>query len=342
MIKLDLKKPLIGSYCVYAFIFSLMPEGEEAIHWLCNNFIQIRYIPGVNIIFFEQYRSLVDTCPYLTHFSCSREIIKNEFHDFHNYVEKIIQQEHYVFLYIDRYHISIYNEYHKEHNFHEISIYGFDEKEKIYYCADNIGDGRFTTFECSYDEFETAYEAVHDVPYKENVHLLRLGKWWDLEDEPIRMDRIVKLLDDYVNSDYTNNTLEPIFDMKYGFNAHYEILHDLEEGHKQGDMDIRSICTLYEQKKLMTIRFKYLYEKEGKEVYKMLAEFFEGLEKEYYKIRNTITRYLAIQNDADYEERNKVYSKIIGRFQKCVDDEKKIWEKIKFTKDYGAYGIELK
>ncbi|MBP3325591.1 MAG: hypothetical protein J6L77_04120 [Coprococcus sp.] len=342
MIKLNLKKPLVGSFPVYSDVFALMPDGEEALHWLCNNFIQIRYFTTVSVIFFEQYRSLLDTCPFLTHFSCSREIIKNEFHDIHNYAEKMIRQEHYVFLYVDRYYISGYEEYKVEHHLHEILLYGFDEKEKIYYCADNIGDGRFGTLECKYEEFEAAYDAIHDVPFHQNVHLLRLGKWWDVKDEPIRMERIVTLLDDYVNSYYMNNPQEPFTEMKYGFNIHYEILHDLEEEHRHGDMDVRAMCTLYEQKQLMTIRFKYLYEKDPKEVYKILAEFFEGLEKEYYIIRNCITRYIAIQNSPNSEVRDAVYSKIVRKFQKCIEDEKKIWEKIKFTKVCGAYGLDLK
>lgn len=342
MIKLNLKKPLVGSYSVYSIVFSLMPEGEEGIHWICNNFIQLRYFLNFGIVFMEQYKSLLDTCPYLTHFTCSREIIEEEFHGLHNYAERMLEKEHYLFMYVDRFYISKYEGYQKRHELHEIVIYGFDEKRRIYYCADNIGDGRFGTYECSYDEFKEAYDALHELPIHQNVHLLKLGRWWAKSDEPIRIERIVTLLDDYVNSIYTQNALEPFTSMKYGFNIHYDVLHDLEKAHEEKDMDIRAICTLYEHKQLMAMRFKYLYEQDGKEVYKMLAEFFEGLEKEYYLIRNGVTRYLAIQDDSDIMVREKVFSKVRKRFQKCIDDEKEIWQKVKITKGFGAYGIDLK
>ena len=109
MIKeLEIQKPYISSFPIYGDLFSILEQTEHVKNWMCNNFIQLKYVDPV--IFFESYRSLMYDCPHIATSCITRDLIRKIWDgDFRKLVKYVIGTDRYLFAYVDRKYIKKYN-----------------------------------------------------------------------------------------------------------------------------------------------------------------------------------------------------------------------------------------
>lgn len=284
---LEMSKPRVSVFPIYGHILSILPE-KMTEPWIYNTFIQLRYLDVEHILFFDQYRSLVDGCPYINRNTIARKHIVSKYKNIVNYSEQMILENNYIFFHIDRYHIPFFDEYNKEHIWHELLIFGFSREEQIFYCADNGADGKYTHFFCTYEELAAAYSGISGLRFLMDVHTLELVKWWSDEDELIRMAQIFSLLEGYFCSKANVVFSEPFLLITYGIDAQYKVLEDVRESHDY--IDIRAICLLLEHKVLMKERFQYISHMQEADVLTQGIKFYEELQKKYQVLRNMILK----------------------------------------------------
>lgn len=319
---LDMNIPRISVFPIYGYILSILPK-EKTEPWIYNIFIQLRYLDNEHILFFEQYRSLIDGCPYINRNTIERTQIDRNYKCIIDYIEDMISQDKYIFLHIDRFYISFFEEHNQKHVWHELLVFGYDKKEKLFYCADNGDDGKYTHFICEYKEFLAAYNGISGLRFQMDVHTLELVKWWNEEDENIRMNQIFFLLEGYYFSKANIVFSEPFTSITYGFNSHYKVLDDVSNG--QDYIDFRAVCLLVEHKLLMKERFQYIYNLQNAQVLQDGIDFYEKLCKRYRILLNIILKYNLYHSSS--RERNN----ILEHFKESIELEEK-FIKEKFDK----------
>ena len=299
-IKLPTYKARINTFPIYGAVSSIIPTGEEYEAWFYNNFIQLRYLVKDHILFFDQYRSLMFSCPYITTERISRDTIEKKWVDYCLFLKDKISEGRYVLLFCDRFAMSRYvKDYHVNHILHELFVIGYDDDKEVFHCMDNGTRGMYVELTIPYEEVRNSldFTEVSDYSlYFSYAYCIKQEAWWDADllDE----QQILNMYEDYSKSKYRKNIVEPFTNVHYGFRVHYDVLDDLKKGIevRKPRKDVRGIYLLNEHKKIMCNRFKSLYEMTSKSVYK-------SMEEKYSRIAGG-------------------YSVLIFKFLKCASDEK--------------------
>lgn len=281
-------KPLIKGYSFYAGIFSILPNSQNIMPWVYNNFIQLRYMPEQgHMLQFDRYRSLLETCPFFSHY-----VIYNDMFSGGKSLIKLIKDkidcESYCFLFVDRFYIPFYKFWHnKLHYNHEMIIYGYSDKNNQFLCADNGGEGAYTHFTCSFNELINGYfkNEESDDAYFSNIHFIQDVV---IPKEPYMLNRkmLKSSLRNYINSVPMINENEWFLTGRFGFQIHKEVLEHQNTNIQNDEnfiFDFRQIYLLKEHKTLMKMRLKYmkdnkiLIEEDFESKYHYLASKYKSL-----------------------------------------------------------------
>ncbi|WP_029501825.1 hypothetical protein [Lachnoclostridium phytofermentans] len=289
---LQTKKPSITCYTAYGLLFSVLPE--SMIPWIHNNFIQLRYSKGWNIVTFDNHHLFLSHCPSISFRTIPKYIITEGFlGNIKQLIIEAINANEYVFMYVDRFYIKEAQWfYQKKHMEHEVFIYGYDLGKDVVYLADNLQNGKFVFVECPFSEIEQSYRSIDSrYDFMTDVGVLSVNP--EVKSY-INVKQIADGLERYIESKET-------FDVRYeqpcdfGFHV-IEIVRDKFLKCSNGDVDFRPFHLLYEHKLLMKQRVEYLQENgylvEG---CVKLSDFGE-LESDYYTLRNTVMKYNLLKN----------------------------------------------
>jgi len=320
--ELAMHEPMIKGFNIYGSLFSILKDTEEVKNWICNNFIQLRYLGGDNVVFFETYRQTLYNCPNITVSRVCRNQLKLKWsNDILNFVKEMIDENYYVLLYIDRYYITSMNR--TCSSTHELFIYGYDFDNKVLFCADNIAEGQYRQFQCPMDEFEKAYWSLPDNTYWTDIHCITTEFSSDILDK-IKLPIIYKLLKDYINSDVTVIFGERFSIQTYGFQIHNEINNNIKNIEANKKIDIRPIYTIFEHKDVMIYRLKCLNEF-------LETDKFDPLIKAYMEIRDLyeIISGLIVKYNVTFK--SKIVTNICEHFEKAIDLEKSLFDDLMRT-----------
>ena len=199
--ELDMFEPMINGFNIYASLFSILKNNDDVKNWICNNFIQLRYLSDHNVVFFEGYRNILYNCPNITVNRISRNILKLKWsNDLFKFIKEMVDENYYILLYIDRYYLTDFKLNHS--SMHELFIYGYDYDNNVLLCADNLAGSKYSKFQCPLDQFQKAYWNLLDSSYFTDIHCITTEFGSDMVDE-INLSYIYKLLKDYIDSDVT-------------------------------------------------------------------------------------------------------------------------------------------
>lgn len=308
--KLDIHQPYIDSFNIYGSLFSILNDNEETNNWICNNFIQLRFFQEV--VFFEGYRSIFYNCTNTTTNRISRNILKRKWNNnIIEFLEDMIDENYYILMYDDVFYIKRYkSEFH--HN-HELFVYGYDTERRVLFCADNVIDGKYSTFEAPFDEVELAYWNVEDSSYYTDLNCITTQFGYDVPDK-MDLKQIYVLLKDYINSDCTVNFSEHISANIYGFQIHKMILDKYINKEKDADLDIRPVRVFYDHKKLMIFRLEKLSKFLNTNVFDQFINCYKEVEEQYDIISCLVIRYNLIHQES-------LLSNIYSHFEKAIEME---------------------
>ncbi|MGG4551440.1 BtrH N-terminal domain-containing protein [Paenibacillus humicus] len=292
--------PFITNYNVYGAIFSIIGS-DNFFPWLYTNFIGVAVNNYDDTLYFTDHFSLLEygnqsSCPGIRIEKPTNKEIVHMYHEesIVDVVIKAIDNDKYVWLYLDRYYIPESDDYQKKHNDHSLLVYGYDEQNQFFYIADNLVNGKFMTSKCSFELFEKAWisEVCH--------HYRRFFLYIIKQDGTYILDKniLVQGIIDYLDS---NKITQGVFwDQKPVDGPHsyvqdqsywifgqeiYSYLNDLiYENHY---IDIRLFHLLWEHKKCMQGRISFFESDNDKE----LSEKYRWVENHSKVMRNMVIKY---------------------------------------------------
>lgn len=318
--KLFMKNPVIWSLPTYGDLFSII--SDDVMPWIYNNFIQLEFSKLWGIFAFENHHVLLESCPAIEHYSLAQDMILRE-STITSFILEMIDMNYYILLTLDRFYIPCYEQYEKQHFYHEVFVFGYDmEMNKIYF-ADNLKNGRYAAGTCTFTQLKSAYEAVNcKYGFEKDIHLFRRKTEYSCV---INEKQIIDSLHRYLeskNSFYVNSDHE----CDFGIDIFHDLLSDKEKKVVFDTVDIRPFHLLYEHKVLMRMRIEYLQRNQ------YLSASFDTkkiiyLERQYLILRNfvmkgNIKRITKLEKTSEMLEQNLQYEKqILGDFLRCLEQE---------------------
>ena len=269
-------EPILTSYSTLGNITSVLNHNVEFEPWLYNNFIQL----SVTKLFrFAYQKQMYYDCPYITRYSIPDYLVRK----IPEFIIQSIQMNQYLFFLIDRFYISSYSEYQRQHLVHEIFVYGYDDEKKVFYTSDNSQNGKYVDSEISFEDLTSARENVKpNFMYLSEIN--RQGASY------IDMDKIRYMATCYIHSKAN------YFDIRYtpgsifGVKVFKEYIQRLSTDHKLMG-DYRPLHLFWEHKELMLRRISYLMEKGFIEKEDRYLSEYEKLARQFLLLRNKQIRY---------------------------------------------------
>lgn len=307
--------PMVSSYTSYGVLFSIMPENTWP--WVMNNFIQIRYECDWKIFVFDNHQLFLSYCPCLESYIVPRKILKSYYKkSLKDFIIEVINHENYLFLYVDRYYLSVFSKFNRHHKEHELLVYGYNLEKNEVYIADNLANGKFGKAVCNFEEICDAYWGIKDTMPDFETQFLVIKQNTKINCE-LNMEQISLSLENMIESRHTLDLYNPQ-QHKFGFEALEYVREYTETSFKQNHtIDIRPFHFMYEHIILMKRRVQYLFKAaQGMEV-KSIVERLEVLENEYVHIRN-----LSIKNNLSRKFTD--INEIIDRVEKIIDLEENV------------------
>jgi len=298
--------PVIG-LLGHAYVLGILSNYEECLPWFYNNYIQLyfsrRYLEERGefwLDFFPDLMVIFEDVPWLEYHRMDKETIFNNNIDLNKFIIDYINRGYYFFTCADEFFIPGKVAYNRLHFTHDIMVYGYNLEKKTYNIAGFGTHYMYKASEVSFEEFNLAFNNA--VSKKNLISLLkkvedfnkykydfRIGKY----DFDIKL--VVEMLSDYL---YSRNSTERLgiyrnpdddfFGMKI-----YEYLKMYLERLLDNKVrfDIKPIHILWEHKKCMLLRIKYMREKGFLNSSSVAYEGYMKIEKEVLMLRNAILKY---------------------------------------------------
>ncbi|MEK4362123.1 hypothetical protein MKX68_06350 [Paenibacillus sp. FSL M8-0212] len=314
---LPMGDPLINTYNIYGSIFSIIADEQNMLDWVYNNFIQIQYVHDWNTLFFDKHHQLLDNCPWLAKYRIPINLVNEKWDEKKDFFIQTIEEEYYIYCYVDRFYLPSSTSFHKEHNYHEVLVFGFDLEKNVFYLADNLANGKYITLEINVTDFVAAFENVYsDNDFFTGIHIMKKRA----EDTSIDVKQIFNSFQDFIDSRKTNN-LEYNVDVVYGQEALNQVrLNVIDRKESKVKLDVRAFHLLWEHKKLMSLRLEFLYQKNLIREHSYVEEY-KKIEKEMLLIRNNALKYNLVKD-------TKILDWIDSKLFSSTETEKEILEAI--------------
>lgn len=239
------------------------PDENQYYNWIYNNNIQL-------IVYKDQYENLLldyynkprkNYRPYISDYMFETFTYENLLFGAQNkifdFIKRFLHGKQYIIMKIDQYYVKGCEEYRKIHHIHEMLIYGLDEKKKIVYMIGYMQEGNLGKVEMNYREFKKAFTVGDD----DNVYIIKYHPHEEKYD--LNVMGIKCRLEEYLygkNSSKCDMMWLPDEHGVFGIDI-YEFIVKKTGYVNQFITDLRMSYTLFEHKRLMLERIKYLIEK---------------------------------------------------------------------------------
>lgn len=145
-IELDLNSnPPVKTYNHHAFGTGIITTTPEGMNYIYNNYIQLVYYPKAGKFSFEFYMDYIYCHPVFDRESITQETFDAMGMDAMSYITNAILAGKYVVMCVNEYYIPDREAYLSYSFMHNILIYGYDEKKKVFLTAGYNADGHFAT-----------------------------------------------------------------------------------------------------------------------------------------------------------------------------------------------------
>lgn len=313
---LKIQEPFLNTYTSYGCLFSVMDSTLWP--WVFNNFIQVCYAHDWKMHVFQSHHMLLKNCPGIHFHTIPQDLIKVKWkNSLKEIIIDSINNNYYLFIYIDRYYISSSHYYQREHLYHEAFIYGYDIEKSLIYIGDNLSEGKFEYVSFSFEEVEEGYWATDaEFDFFSEVRILKPNENSNIH---IDLGQIVQHVHNYLYSVKTYDLLQEQ-EFEYGLNSIEKLLTDIKESFLlNSELDRRSFHLLYEHKLLFEKRVEYLITKKYIEHNEVLLEGISDLKKWYLILRNTVLKYNFKKNPQDLIKVESILKMNILREEKWLD-----------------------
>ena len=303
---LPISEPMITTYTQHAHLLTIIGNYKFTYPWIFSNYIQLYinkdYIKHSWSDFYFPFPYELrpsDTCKWITSQKIQRDVVFNKWGTFLNLIIDCINSDTYIHAMIDNYYIPFKENYLIRHFLHDILIVGYDLNKKVVFGYEFSEQGRYCCKEISFNNITKAfqvYDTENNPDYlNKTIYLYRIN-----EDSDYMFDirNIINSIKAYLYAKvpeywemYNNeNRDEVVFGVDiYGVLKDYSIRNSQMES---SYIDIRPYYLLYDHKKLMAIRIKYLLENNYLlKINETILDRFSKLEEKTRRIIYLLLKY---------------------------------------------------
>lgn len=334
-IKLEIADSPIVTLQYQAYTLCSLLYDKNCLPWFYSNYINLYcnnlYFPNkkelaVNFL----SGSIFGGIPLLKHHEIKKSVIKNTEKELNYFIKNCLNKNYFFYTFIDEFFIPNRIAYNNTHFSHDIMIYGCNPQNGSYNVLGYDASKKFRESIVKYNDFgnafsnyiENAYDTTVIFKKKENVNY------------GLNINKIITSLNDYINSSDCSEKLQMYYDSKkednYEINnckyfknekiifgmdiyKHFKLyLEALQCGKIR--FDIRSFHCLYEHKKCMVLRIKYLEKNNILNNAKSVYDEYIEIEKMTIIVRNYMIKY-SITND------DKIIKRVVNLLDKIEFEE---------------------
>lgn len=253
--------PTINGYQFYAYPLAIILNHKETHPWFYSNYIQLA--------FDKDFYSPVPFCFYMYDYAINpwlnvqrlqRNIFDITGQDIVDFVKNALDNQYYVYLNVDEYHIPERSNFHKKHISHDVLVYGYDLENNTF---DVLGFNDKTIFKNSkvrFSEFRHSFASLDII--ENNCHQIYLYQYNPHGTYSFNTELVIETLEDYLFSRNTSKKVSMLteeWDRHYGMDS-YKQLNNYYQGLLNNDLyiDVKFTHILWEHKKVMGLRAKYM------------------------------------------------------------------------------------
>jgi len=315
------KSPVIG-FLGHAYVLGVLTNYEECMPWFYNNYIQL-YISDFYLNlneywldFFPDILMLFSGVPWLEYKSSDKVELRNNDTDINEYVMGCIDNGFYFSAYVDEFYVPSARAYKIRHYTHDIMIYGYNLEEKTFNFAGFDKNHNFHPDKISFENFDTAYNEPVKQKHQNYINMFRKIDNLDKSKCDFNLSFVMDILNDYLNSINSSGKLREKSreedEGAYGMKIYEHLIRYIELlGKEEINPDIRPFHILWEHKKCMVMRLKYMQENGYMDTSSSSCAAYMELEGKMFSLRNVFLKYL-ISKDAKIAERIKTSLKEIA------------------------------
>jgi len=320
--QLLINEPFINTSNIYGTLFSILSIDELTKPWVFSNFVQLRYVVDWDVYFFDNHDLIFEICPFLEKYSVDRNLLL-KWSNFTDFIIELINNETYIWCHIDRFYIPSFAQYKNQSDFHEILIHGYDITNNLIYFSDNLADGVFKKSFCTFEEMNFAFINVKsDHDYVTRVNLIKRKIINNLYSYTFNREHMLDSFHRYLFSKRNFDLINPSTNSIYGIKIYDNLITTVEytKG-KNKDLDIRAFHLIWEHKKIMVERLKYLIDSSYLINSEELLSEYEIIEQDSLILRNLVIKYNLINQ-------SNLLNKIENRLLAIRDSERSILTKL--------------
>ncbi len=314
-VKLPFCFPRIKTYPFYTALVATLDSYNVADNWIYNNYILIWMLGWTHFLDYWADFKYGDEenqeafCKLINKEIVSREKIKKKYRTIIQFIKESIKEKKYVFTGVDIFFIQEWWNNEKEHYHyrHQAYVYGYNEEKQYIIMSDFIG-GDYKSINVPFEQFIEAYNNYDKVPviyveYGQEIWLISYNK---NKTEEIDLDRIVNLLEDFLNSRDTKVKsylwhAKTVSDIKFGLEYYDEILKAICE-QRNGIIDYRAIHILVELNIIMRDRMQYLEKNMNIDFTNLCKTNLDSLILEVKKAQKLVLKYNITLSDKDFKK----------------------------------------
>ena len=301
----------VWSYPDPAFQLSILCQSDDHLPWFYSNFIQLHVHFRQRLSFYSPpptndcaYSSL--NCPFLNHAVLAPELLpllSNK--DVVEFLIRCISARNYVRLWVDYFYLSPLPGYQERHFSHPVLIFGFDDRKRNMDILCYDSSGAFGRHEVGFEEILAAGCAsppTETVIYKvHNGHHPIPSYVFDAQAVSEQMSDYILSADTSARHRMVENGEHKIWGLEVydwmvrGIDAIREnpALAGVSPGPDvPAHPGINCFRLLWEHKKIMLARIRFMHEKRGMRNIVKYYEVYHEVEQKTNKIRLTMLRYL--------------------------------------------------
>jgi|GEM_PF-5620290 len=328
---LPMKKPLLDAYPHHGNIMSILESNKYLMPAVINHYMQLAFDTEIDRIDFNialNIKYYTQNYPFVLSHGINREFVNDNWKKIEDFIISCIDHGYYVHLLVDTYYLHAYNDFYQRIHFeHNVMIYGYDCKEKVYDIADAFENGKYSFRKAYFSELEKSYDKHSDTDWIEGFQLYKIrekqliGVGYDI-------DMMKQQIDEYVNglpSDciiLEESARRRRGDFAYGI-AVYQILQDyIKINMEQGsECDIRIFYVLLDHKRYLKYMCYDLYTLGRINKADYYYNQFKHFEREAQKICNSVLKY-------NVTLQSILLTKAISRLSDMALEEKAVLQKL--------------
>lgn len=265
--------PFITTYTQHAHLLSILSGHERLQPWIFSNYIQLYinrdYIHNWGDFYFPCSYDLrpSDTCPWIHSQKIDRGLINRRWDSVTDFIIENINENNYIQIMVNCYYISVHERYKNENRMHDLFIYGYDLEREVLYASDFFNKGKYSNKEITFTDFNKAYSEYdsainHDYLFG-LVYMYRLNSDCNYI---FNIQNIINSIDSYLTCripeywDIFNR--EDLYRIVFGREIYATLKNYLQREifTNESGFERRPFHLLYDHKKMMSLRIKFLYE----------------------------------------------------------------------------------